>query len=109
MYKYYVVNLWNQALSRYDRSPSNKDQEMQIFLSSHIIFAGAAPMPQATFLGVHSTSARALNDPQARIYWYPRIWDALICWYAWVEGNAQTMLTHNHQLLLFYILLLDWI
>merc|ERR1711877_45205 len=29
---------------------------------------GAAPMPQATFLGVHSTSPRVLNEPQALIY-----------------------------------------
>merc|ERR1711928_314872 len=28
-------------------------------------FQGAAPMPQATFLGVRSTSARAFNEPQA--------------------------------------------
>ena len=55
-------------IRRSANSPGRNTPQMQIFLSSHIIFAGAAAMPQATFLGVHSTSARALNEPQALIY-----------------------------------------
>ena len=69
--------------------------------------------PSPTFLGVHSTSSRTFNDPQfnlvqARVFW--DVFDMIDCLVAGVgDNNAQTMLTHNHHLLLFYPVLLDWI